>query len=222
MAATRTHEPHEHRRVRVVVAAADPRRRSALRDALTGERAAVVAVARDAHETLELTRWYRPDALLVELGLPASGAPIAELAPLVRGVVVLAPDRDDVAAGLTALRAGARAFVELPGDPLEPAVRAAAAGEATISPRLAMAVLDEVRELLAERGMRPIRSALTPREWEVLDLLAGGASTAEIAAALQVTHHTVYGHVKRILRKLGVASRADAVRAAAALRHPRG
>jgi DNA-binding NarL/FixJ family response regulator len=209
-------------RLRVVVAAADPAQRRAVRDALAGSRRiVVVADARDEVETLELTRWYRPDVVLVDLALPPHGAVVAKiLAAAPCAVVVLAADRDDGPAGLRSLRAGARGFVSLPhdADTLAASLRAVADGEVAISPRLVMALVVGLRALPDPHGLRPVRSALTDREWEVLDLLRAGASTKEIADALLVTRDTVYGHVKRILRKLGVRTRQEAVTAAGALR----
>ena len=226
---TATH-PREHestavpRRLRVIVAAADPARRRAVRDALgAAARIVVVADARDEVETLELARWYRPEVVLVELALPPRGAAIREILAIAPcAVIVLAPDRDDGPAGLRALRAGARGFVSLPwdADTLAASVRAVADGEVAISARLAMALVEGVRALPDVRGLRPVRSALTGREWEVLELLGSGASTQEIADALLVTRDTVYGHIKRILRKLGVRTRQEAVSAARALRRP--
>jgi DNA-binding NarL/FixJ family response regulator len=67
-------------------------------------------------------------------------------------------------------------------------------------------------------GMRPMHSPLTGREWEIVDLLATGTSTQQIAEELVLTEATVYTHVKNILRKLRVSSRADAVAAADRLR----
>jgi two-component system, NarL family, response regulator LiaR len=67
-------------------------------------------------------------------------------------------------------------------------------------------------------GMRPVRSALTPREWEVLDLLTTGASTQEISKELVVSVDTVQTHIKHILRKLRVHSRAEAIARARVLR----
>ena len=211
------------RRIRVIVAAADPALRRAVRDALGGSaQIVVVADARDEVETLELARWYRPEVVLVDLALPPRAAIREILAIAPCAVVVLAPDRDDGPAGLRALRAGARGFVSLPrdADTLAASLCAVSGGEVAISARLAMALVEGVRALPDVRGLRPVRSALTAREWEVLDLLGAGASTQEIAEALLVTRDTVYGHVKRILRKLGVRTRQEAVSAARMLRRP--
>ncbi len=226
---TRTHQRERERtagqrRLRVIVAAADPAQRRAVRDALARSRHIVVAAdSRDEVETLELTRWYRPEVVLVDLALPPRGAAIREiLAVAPCAVVVLAPDRDDGPAGLRALRAGARGVVSLPrdADTLAVSLQAVADGEVAISARLVMALVEGLRALPDPHGLRPVRSALTDREWEVLDLLGAGASTQEIADALLVTRDTVYGHVKRILRKLGVRTRQDAVSAARVLRRP--
>jgi two-component system nitrate/nitrite response regulator NarL len=67
-------------------------------------------------------------------------------------------------------------------------------------------------------GMRPVKSTLTDREWEILDLICAGSTTREMADDLFLSTETVNSHVKRILRKLGVHSRGDAVEAASALR----
>ena len=81
-----------------------------------------------------------------------------------------------------------------------------------------MAIVELTR---SEVGMRPIRSALTPREWEVLDLMTIGSSTQEISKELVVSLETVQSHIKHILRKLGVHSRAEAIARAHDLRRQR-
>jgi ATP/maltotriose-dependent transcriptional regulator MalT len=67
-------------------------------------------------------------------------------------------------------------------------------------------------------GIRPVRSRLTPREWEVLDLLCTGQSTDDIANALVLSSETVRSHIKNLLRKLGVSSRQAAVEEARRMR----
>ena len=85
-------------------------------------------------------------------------------------------------------------------------------------PALAARVLECLRDV-PDSGWRPVRSRLTSREWEVVDLIGEGASTQAIADRLVLAPATVYSHVKSVLRKLGVHSRPDAVNAAERLRH---
>jgi two-component system, NarL family, response regulator LiaR len=68
--------------------------------------------------------------------------------------------------------------------------------------------------------VRPVRSKLTSREWEILDLLCAGATTARISAELSVSVETVRSHIRNMLKKLGVRSRAEAVALADGLREP--
>jgi len=86
------------------------------------------------------------------------------------------------------------------------------AGEAVISRRLTMRLVDSLRRTRPDGlGIRPVRSRLTPREWEVLDLLCSGQSTDDIADALVLSSETVRSHIKNLLRKLGVSSRQAAI-----------
>ena len=84
-------------------------------------------------------------------------------------------------------------------------------------PPLAARVLDCLREV-PDTGWRAVRSCLTSREWEIVDLLGEGASTRTMADRLVLSPATVYSHVKSVLRKLDVHSRLDAVSAAERLR----
>ena len=211
-------------RIRVIVAHADAPTRRAIRDSLSVAADFVVtAEARDGVEVLELARFYRPEIVLIDAELPgrdllATAAAIA--AATSSAIIVMAADRDDALTGLPALRAGARGVVAVPADlgQLPDTLRSVVAGGAALSPALAMHLIEQVRAIPASSGMRPVKSVLTGREWEVLDLLCTGASTRDMASVLFLTEDTVYGHVKKILRKLGVKSRAEAVNAATRLR----
>jgi DNA-binding NarL/FixJ family response regulator len=135
-------------------------------------------------------------------------------------VIVLSQSDDDGKA-VRALRAGARGYLrkDIELDALPRAVNGVIAGEAAISRRLTMRVVDELRATpQVGPGLRPTVSELTPREWQVLDLLTTGASTADIAIDLVLSPETVLTHVKNILKKLGVHSRRDAVLQAERLR----
>ena len=211
-------------RPRVIIAEDDPLARRVLRDCLQHAGIVVVADAVDGREAVELAVHYRPDLVLMDLMMPGmdpveASRLIREQAPSVKVLVISATGDEDL--GLLALHAGAVGFLSKAVDPdaLVRAVRGAVSGEAAISRRLVMRLLDDLHEgPRGGPGLRPVRSELTPREWEVLDLLAEGASTQEIADALVLTQDTIYTHVKRILRKLDVRSREEAIARANVLR----
>jgi DNA-binding NarL/FixJ family response regulator len=139
--------------------------------------------------------------------------------PDVEVVILTSSDDDDV--GLVGLRAGASGFLNKRAgvDALPRALRGAVAGEAVVSRRLTMRLVDTMRRTSPDgTGIRPVRSRLTPREWEVLDLLCTGQSTDEIAATLVLSSETVRSHIKNLLRKLGVSSRQAAVKEAHRMR----
>ena len=98
-------------------------------------------------------------------------------------------------------------------------LRGALDGEAAISRRLAMSLIESYRRApRGGAGLRPVRSTLTDREWEVLDLLSAGAGTEDIARTLVLSTETVRSHLKNLYRKLGVRSRDEAAEAARRLR----
>lgn len=193
-----------------------------MHDVLQDAGLVVIGGARDGREAVELARHYRPDVLLVDLGLPPAGGVdvVRQLVPLLDTRIVTvsaAADLDEPV--LAGLHAGAIAHIDKDVDPEEFArlVILAAGGEAVIPSRVMTRLLELWREIPAG-GWRPLRSTLTTREWEIVDLLAEGASTEAIAERLVLSPSTVYTHVYRLLRKLGVHSRFEAVAAAQRLR----
>jgi DNA-binding NarL/FixJ family response regulator len=215
---------HEAEPLRIVVADGDALSRKVLTAALHGEILAVVAEATSAHEAVELTRFYHPDVVL--LGDRLAGVDTVEAVrmllqaePAARVVIVTANPDDDEA--LKAIRSGATGYLSKDLDPaaLPRILRGVAYGEAAFSRRLAMMLADHYRRgPRGGAGFRPVRSTLTDREWEVLDLLASGARTEEIAQTLVLSTETVRSHLKNLYRKLGVRSRAEAIEAAERLR----
>jgi two-component system, NarL family, response regulator LiaR len=215
---------HEAEPLRIVVADGDALSRKVLTAALHGEILAVVAEATSAHEAVELTRFYHPDVVL--LGDRLAGVDVVEAVrmllhaePAARVVIVTANPDDEEA--LKAIRSGATGYLSKDLDPgaLPRILRGVAYGEAAISRRLAMMLADYYRRgSRGGAGLRPVRSTLTDREWEVLDLLASGARTEEIAQTLVLSTETVRSHLKNLYRKLGVRSRAEAIEAAERLR----
>ena len=210
--------------IRIVLADGDPLARRSIRDALQADGIMVVAEATSGREAVELSAFYRPDAVVMDAQLPVTDAVeatriIHERSPAIC-VVLLASTPDDTL-GLRALRAGAAGYLGKDVDPdvLPRVLRGALEGEAAISRRLAMQLLESYRRApRGGAGLRPVRSELTDREWEVLDLLSEGAGTEDIARTLVLSTETVRSHLKNLYRKLGVRSREEAVEAAHRLR----
>jgi two-component system, NarL family, response regulator LiaR len=213
------------RAVRVLVADGDAPRRHALRAALRDGGLSVVGQAADVSQAVYLAARLRPDVMLIDTTLPPTGGvaalrELAEAAPCAPVVLLASAGEDE--AGLVALSEGAAGYLsrEIERGSLARAVGRVARGEAAISRAMARRVIERLRGVSrGHLGLRPVRSPLTPREWEVLDLLAVGASTAEIARQLVVATDTVRSHVRHILRKLDVHSRREAIEVAAQLRH---
>jgi NarL family two-component system response regulator LiaR len=202
----------------VIVADPDPLARRAISSILQDDRAFVVAAQpATGTEATELAIHYAPDVLLVESVFPDRDGievtrNVLERRPEVRVILVTASPSEELAFG--ALRAGASGVLDkhLADDALRAAVRSVASGQAAIPPQMTMRLVERVRNLPEPgHGFRPIRSELTNREWEVLDLLMAQASTSEIAEALVLTEDTIYSHIKSVMRKFGVHSRAAAI-----------
>jgi two-component system, NarL family, response regulator LiaR len=210
--------------LRVIVADDDPLARRVVRDALEAGGIIVIAEATNGREAVELSLYYKPDVVLMDLVMPEfdgiqATRRILEREPDVDVVILTSSDDDEV--GILGLRAGATGFLNKREgvEALPRALRGAVAGEAVVSRRLTMRLVDTIRRTSADgAGIRPVRSRLTPREWEVLDLLCAGQSTEEIADTLVLSSETVRSHIKNLLRKLGVRSRQAAVEEARRMR----
>ena len=172
---------------------------------------AVVGEAADGEEAVRTARRLTPDVVLMDLVMPrldGVGA-MRELRRTVPGarVIVLTSFADDDRL-LPAIRAGAAGYLLKNVDPgeLARAVRAAHEGQALLDPAVAARL---VEELAGPAGEAP-RDALTPREREVLALIARGLSNKRIARELGVSEKTVKAHVGHVLAKLGVSDRTQA------------
>jgi len=208
----------------VIVADDDPFARRTIRDTLQRAGIVVVAEGHNGREAVELCLHYRPDVVIMDLVMPELDG-ISATRRIVKEIpgqiVVILTSGDEQDMGILSLRAGAAGFLskDLEIDVLPRVLRGATEGEAVVSRRLGKTLLEHLRRMpQGTTGMRPVKSTLTPREWEVVDLLHEGKSTDEIAAALVLSRGTVRSHVKHILRKLDVRSRDEAVVAAERLR----
>jgi DNA-binding NarL/FixJ family response regulator len=212
--------------MRVLMACSDARIRDAFLDALRRADIGVVPVA-DAAATLELARQQRPDIVLLDDELPGIGdvgGPQKLAAEIPDSEVVVLAGRFDRGSGVRAVLAGAAGYISrgIAAEVLPRIVRAVMRGETAI-PRILTTALIERHRMLARSqvGMRPTKTPLSSREWEVLDLMATGASPREIATELVVPLETVQSRERHILGKLGVHSRAAAIVIAQKLRHRR-
>jgi DNA-binding NarL/FixJ family response regulator len=179
----------------------------------------VVGTACDGVEAVKLAQTERPDVVLMDLRMPRMEG--AEATRHIRAelpdtqVLVLTTYADDQSL-FPALQAGARGYLtkDASAEEIEHAIRALLAGETHLDPivqqRLVAAVLDTKR--ISDAPAQPLPDDLTPREAEVLKLIASGLSNAEIADTLIVSHATVKTHVNRIFYKTGARDRAQAVR----------
>jgi two-component system, NarL family, response regulator LiaR len=219
--------------MRVIVADDDPFARRAIKQALSQPGIIVIAEAHDGREAVELCLHYRPDVILMDVVMPVLDG-IAATKRIIQEVpdqvVVILTSSGEQEFGFVGLRAGAAGFLskDVDIDALPQAMRGARAGEAVISRQLGMRLIQHLRKAPeGATGMRPVKSPLTPREWEIIDLLVESRTTDEIANTLVLSTETVRSHVKNILRKLDVRSREEAVEAAQAMRgipgqRPRG
>jgi two-component system, NarL family, response regulator LiaR len=210
--------------LKTIVADDDPLVRRLIRDTLQMDGVTVVAEASNGREAVELALFYRPEVVVMDYMMPEldgveATRRIFESDPGIRVVLLTGATDDEL--GLRGLRAGGAGFLskDMELTALPRALRSTVDGEAAISRRLTMQLVQHYRTApTGGMGLRPVRSALTDREWEVLDLLSGGATTDDIARLLVLSNETVRSHLKNLYRKLGVGSREQAVQAASRLR----
>ena len=209
---------------RAIVADDDPLARRLIKDALRRAGIVVVAEAHTGRQAIELTLHYRPDLVLMDVVMPeldGLGATRRIVKERPDQVIVMLTTGDDDDVALMALRAGASGYLtkDMDVDVLPRALMSALDGEAAISRRLGMRLVEHLRHApVGAPGLRPVKSPLTPREWEVVDLLDSGQSTEAIAEQLVLSTETVRSHVKNILRKLEVRTRDEAVEVARKMR----
>ena len=178
----------------------------------------IVGEAVDVESAVEGIRRTAPDVVLLDVHLPGGGgrAVIESVRPQHPGVVFLALSVSDAAEDVIAvIRAGARGYVTktISSDDLAAAIARVHDGDAVFSPRLAGFVLDAFAgELPAGASLDPDLDQITPREREVLRLLARGYTYKEIARRLEVSIKTVETHVSSVLRKLQLSSRHELTR----------
>ena len=188
----------------------------------TQEDLEVVGEAGDGAEALRLVGQTGPDVVLMDVRMPGMDGieateQITAQYPQTRVLVLTTFDLDQYA--FAALRAGASGFVLKSVEPVNllAAIRTIASGDAVVAPRITRRLLETFADQLPAAGdpsaavEDPRLALLTPREREVLIEVAMGRSNAEIAARLFLTESTIKTHVARILPKLGLRDRVQAV-----------
>jgi DNA-binding NarL/FixJ family response regulator len=179
----------------------------------------VVGEAADGEEAIGEARRLGPDVVLMDIRMPVldgieATRRLVQAHPGTRVLILTTFGLDTYV--YEALRAGASGFMlkDAPPEEIAAAVRIVASGEALLAPAVTRAVVEEFarRPVPKEPAALPaVLSELTPREREVLDLLARGLSNPEICAQLVITEATAKTHVARILQKLGLRDRVQVV-----------
>ncbi len=177
----------------------------------------VVGEAANGHEAVDVVSRLRPDVTLMDIRMPlldgiAATRKLLEDGVPTRVLVLTTFDLDEYV--FDALRAGASGFLvkDAPAEELAAAIRVVAAGDSLLAPGVTRRVIDAfVRRPSPTRTVDVRLATLTPREVEVLELLARGLSNADIGSRLFVSEATVKTHVSNVLAKLGLRDRVQAV-----------
>ncbi|SDN48497.1 response regulator [Allokutzneria albata] len=204
--------------IRVLLADDEAMIRAGVRAILTADQEIdVIAEAADGRQAVELAAAHRPDVALLDIRMPrldglAAAAEIVRAVPEV-AVAILTTFGDDAYLA-KALDGGARGFLLKSGDPREliSGVHAVAGGGAYLAPKVAERVITKLRAtgFSRETAARARVESLTQRERDVLALLGGGLSNAQIANRLHLVEGTVKGHVSAIFDRLGLDNRVQA------------
>ncbi|WP_457972352.1 response regulator [Arthrobacter sp. D1-17] len=193
--------------------------RAKVREALEAGGWEVCGDGATAGEAIELALRHRPDVVLLDINMPGNGISAAqEISRTLpeTAVVMLTQSADDEDL-FDSLRAGASGYLLKTTDPavLADVLRGVLSGEAAMSPALVTRILQEfkapARRILSWKPAAVAK--LSPREWEVMELLATGLGTEDVANKLFVSPTTVRVHVSTVLRKLRVKDRESAFRA---------
>jgi DNA-binding NarL/FixJ family response regulator len=176
----------------------------------------VVAEAENGREAVRQAALVRPEVVLMDIRMPeldGLGATEQILRQADPPTIVVLTTFDQNEYIYRALRAGAAGFLlkDAPSSRLIAAVRAAATGDSLIEPSITQRLVERFAEPVAAPGIPEQLAQLTERELDVLRLITRGLSNAEIAAEMVVAETTVKTHVARILTKLGVRDRVQAV-----------
>ena len=179
----------------------------------------VVGEAGDGQDAVAAARRTRPDVVLMDIRMPVldgieATRRIAAAQPATRVLILTTFGLDDYV--YEALRAGASGFMlkDAPPEEIAAAVRIVASGEALLAPAVTRAVIEEFTRIPPRAAPAAVPRAvgeLTAREREVLDLLIRGLSNPEICRQLVISEATAKTHVARILQKLGLRDRVQAV-----------
>lgn len=208
--------------IRVTIADDQPLIRTAVGQLLGSESdIEVVGEADDGARAVDLALAQRPDVMLMDIRMPnmdgiEATAKICRAPALASTRVLILTTFEEDEYVVSALRAGASGFIGKGADPQEiaDAVRAVHAGDALLSPAATRSLIGRYLDADRVDAVRPTGidpGILTPRESEILILVARGLSNDEIAARLYISAHTAKTHVKRIMSKIGAHDRAQCV-----------
>ncbi|HEY5103551.1 MAG TPA: response regulator transcription factor [Acidimicrobiales bacterium] len=188
--------------------------RSGIRSELTGS-VDIIGEADEVDVAIEMILERTPDVVLLDVHMPGGGGiavlrAVIEKVPAVRFLALSVSDASEDVIGV--IRAGARGYVtkNISGPDLLDAIYRVAAGDAVFSPRLAGFVLDAFSlegKILEAGDVDPELDQLTPRERQVLRLIARGYSYRDIGSELTISSKTVESHVSSVLRKLQLSNR---------------